>query len=169
MKRRRPGVSETASPFRRASIWRAAWRIRLLAPLLPATALLVALTACGTSGRSEAPKDRGPAAARVAAGGPNQGEKRQISAALNAAGSACLGRARLAPAGRDRAERAVATLVRFYRKYPRQEFRLPEGGAESAHMLSVLLVARDKLRRCAPEAVAAIDRALPASVRKALP
>lgn len=134
---------------------------------LIATALLIGVSACGGRSPQSSP-GRGATARQASSGGPTGGEKRAISAALTVSASACRKGAPASYRGQGRVGSAVATLVRFYRKYPTQAFQIPEAGAESAHMLSVVLVARSELRRCAPRAVTIIDKALPADVRSAV-
>lgn len=120
--------------------------------------LSVALAAaCGAGG--------GSTPARPQAGRPvPPGDLLRIRRDLALTGRAC---ARPRPTAQaKRAPAATRELVWFARRYPTQRFKL-EGGGEDARMLSVLLVARSELG-CAPRLVRAIDRALPATVRRAV-
>lgn len=67
-----------------------------------------------------------------------------------------------------RAPAVAERLVALSRRYPRARFSIEPGG-ERGSMLSVLLVARAELVPCSAAGVAAIDRALPRRIRRALP
>jgi len=148
-------VSLAAPPSRRCRPLGIVPARRLAVVSLVAVAALTA--ACASSAKHSAPAT------------PSRQDKEQIDGALRTIDVGC--RTRRGIADRRRGGRVVSaakTLVGLARRYPRQRFRLEDGG-EEGNMLSVLLVARDEARRCSPPAVAVIDRALPPHIRAALP
>jgi hypothetical protein len=94
---------------------------------------------------------------------PTAQEVRGIHTILHRLENACS--RRLSGSRRQRLARDVGTLIRFSRTYPRARFQIDD---ESAHAVSVLLVAREELQRCAPDAAARIDQALPKELRRQL-
>lgn len=94
-------------------------------------------------------------------------ERREIHDKLERIGRLCSAKERRRDVERVTAMQ-VRRLVALRRRYPTQRFALDRGG-ETGTMLSVLLVARAELVGCAPGAAEAIDRVLPATVRRALP
>ena len=64
------------------------------------------------------------------------------------------------------AETALVFL-RYHRRYPPERYRM-QIDDEAGTTFSALLVVRDRLRRCSPRWTRAIDRVLPARVRRAL-
>lgn len=123
---------------------------------LAATSLLaVVIGACGGG------QDRVPAAP-----GPTAAERRAIHDGLDRIGRVCSRKGRR---GTGRVvSREVQGLIAFRRRYPTERFTLEKGG-EAGTMFSVLLVARSALLGCSRAGVEAIDRFIPAEVRKALP
>lgn len=66
---------------------------------------------------------------------------------------------------RQRLARGAEVIVSFARRHPDARFRIDD---ETGTTVSLLLVARNELRVCAPAAAASADRALPAKIRQRL-
>lgn len=138
----------------------------LITGLVGVVGVLV-ITGCGGSARQSTVGPAATAARPPSAAGPTAAERQEIWRALHSSGSACARRS-TSSARRVQIRAAVTVLIGFYRKYPEQEFQLPKSGTESAHMLSVLLLARRALLPCARGAIAAIDRVIPGPVGRGL-
>ncbi len=95
------------------------------------------------------------------ASAPGTAEIRRIHATLHAIDRVCT-RAHIDPATRRLLERDARMFARFARTYPQARFQIDD---EDARPVSMLLVAREALRRCAPGAAAIVDAALPANMR----
>lgn len=66
---------------------------------------------------------------------------------------------------RQRLARGAEVIVSFARRHPAARFGIDD---ETGTTVSLLLVARNELRVCAPAAAASADRALPAEIRQRL-
>ncbi len=92
---------------------------------------------------------------------PSAAEVRRIHATLHAIDRVCTG-GRVGPGARRLLELDARMFARFARAYPQAQFRIDD---EDARSVSLLLVAREALRGCAPQAAAIVDRALPQNMR----
>lgn len=68
------------------------------------------------------------------------------------------GRSGRSPAARRQLDRDVGSILAFARAYPEARFQIDD---ETGRTLSLLLVGREATRRCAPQASARLDAALP--------
>jgi len=125
--------------------WAVAAAVLLLA-LFALGGIVVAVEAGGNGETSAA-----PCAAAI----------RRVHVTMHAIDSACSG---MRPALRQtgRLVRDAHKLADFARAYPRAQFRIDD---EDARAISVLLVARETLKTCAPRAAVIVDGALPAGMR----
>jgi hypothetical protein len=101
-------------------------------------------------------------AARGRSAEPLPSEVRRLHDVLHGLGTACVrsGRSR---SERRRLDRGVDTILAFARAYPEARFQIDD---ETGRAVTVLLVAREAVQRCAPDAAARLDEALPKGLRR---
>lgn len=88
---------------------------------------------------------------------PTAAEADDVHAILHRLERTCA-RSGRSPAARAQLDRDVATILAFARAYPEAQFQIDD---ETGRTLSLLLVAREATRRCAPQASARLNAALP--------
>lgn len=88
------------------------------------------------------------------------GQVVELHAALHDLDASCAGRD--SPSRRQAVARDTAVVVAFAERYPNAVFPIDD---ETGRTLSLLLVVRQTLRRCAPGLVGRIDRLLPSDLR----
>jgi hypothetical protein len=93
---------------------------------------------------------------------PTAAEVRDLHVILHRLESTCE-RSRRSSATRSQLNRDVGQILAFARAYPEARFQIDD---ESGKALSVLLVAREATRHCAPDASRRLDRALPEQFRR---
>lgn len=88
----------------------------------------------------------------------------RVHGALHTIASQC--RTGIDEASRQRMNQDVQLMIEFSRRYPDARFRIDD---ETGRPEGLLLVARNALERCAPEAAAKADSALPPEFRRIAP
>jgi hypothetical protein len=125
--------------------------------VLPAA--VAALAACGGAetappGRAEQARERVPVPRPV---------QRYVHETFHRLDRFCTRRR----AGEARLDQTTTRFIGLYRRYPAERFGLKIDD-EAGTMLSAILVLRHELARCSPRHAAAVDRILPADIRRAL-
>lgn len=96
---------------------------------------------------------------------PTATEVREIHAILHRLERTCA-QSRRSPTARRQLDRDVATILAFADAYPEARFQVDD---ESGSALSLLLVAREATRPCAPASSRRLDAALPERLRTVTP
>lgn len=96
---------------------------------------------------------------------PTAAEVREIHMILHRLETTCAQSGR-SPAARGQLDGDVATIVAFADTYPEARFQVDD---ESGSALSLLLVAREATRQCAPAASRTLDDVLPERLRTGAP
>lgn len=134
--------------------------VLLLGGLLAGVLLAVGLVALTDVIDQDRPEDSA-GSSRLAVPRPKQVAPvpavRRLHSAVHTLGRSC--KPRSSTEQTTRVRRSVGVIIEFARRYPAVRFRIDD---ENGTTLSLLFVARDAVRPCAPELVPSLDRLVPA-------
>lgn len=156
-----PEATDPAAPGPRRTrrIPGAAWLVALLVVVVALGAVGL-ITRPGTRGSGSGPADTATPSSTASAVSPPAAEVRPVHGALHDLDARCK------PGASSKVQIGLARdadrIVAFARRYPNARFPIDD---ETGSTLSLLLVARQSLRTCAPAAAATVDGALPPQYR----